>query len=69
MTENSNPRTPCRVLRCLTPAAWRLTVTDEGRHVLTGDYCAVHAAMNVADLARAGRRLTFDALTVAAVTR
>lgn len=59
----------CRVVRCIASAAWRLTVTDEGRHVVTGDYCAEHAGQNVAALARAGRRLTFDALTVAAVTR
>lgn len=60
----------CRVLRCLTPAAWRLVVTDEGQHTTSGDYCGTHAGQNVAALARPGRRVQLDALAlVEAVAR
>jgi len=60
---------PCHVVRCLTPAAWRLTVSDHGEVVTSNCYCAAHAAQNVEALPRPGRRVTLDALQVEAVAR
>ena len=65
----TNHSTPCRVLRCLTTAAWLVQVTDDGRPVTSGHYCPEHAAQNVAALPRPGRRVQLDALDVLAVAR
>lgn len=69
MTTTNHTPTPCRVVRCIAPAAWLVQVTDDGRPVTSGHYCPQHAAQNVAALPRAGRRVQLDALDVLAVAR
>lgn len=60
---------PCHVMRCLVPAAWQLTIEDDGRPVTNYACCPTHAAQNVEALPRPGRRITLDALQVVAVAR
>ena len=59
----------CRVLRCLNGAAWQVTVTDHGKHVLTARYCAAHAAQHSTNIPKPGRRVILDALGVEGVGR
>ncbi len=63
------PDVQCRVLRCLQAAAWRITMTDDGRVCLVGVFCGPHGALRVMG-AHPGRRVMFEALAgVEAVAR
>lgn len=61
MTTTTATPAACQVLRCSAPAAWLLTITDDGQTVTRDPYCAGHAAERVRSMARPGRRLTLDA--------